>query len=257
MFGAIAGDIIGSRFEFHPIKNTEFKLFTPDCRFTDDTVLTLATASAFVHKQSFAQSYRDFYQRYPEAGYGQRFSNWAETVDSRPYYSYGNGSAMRVSPVAWIAADQNQLLDLATQTAMPTHDHPEGIKGAQAVALAIFMARDGAAKDEIKAAITEGFGYDLQRPLSQIRPAYTFEVSCQRSVPEALCCFFESTDFVSAIRLAVSLGGDADTQAAIAGSVAEAFYGGVPDEILERLREYLDPFLGDICRRFMQLRDGA
>ncbi len=250
MLGAIVGDIIGSRFEFHPIKSCDFKLFTSTCRFTDDTILTLATANALLEQRSFGECYHDFYRRYPQAGYGQCFSRWAATKTNHPYNSSGNGSAMRVAPVAWVADDLEQALDLAAQSAMPTHDHPEGIKGAQAVAAAIFMARSGAGKLAIRDFVTERFGYDLQRSPARIRPGYAFEVSCQKSVPEALCCFFESSDFVSAIRLAVSLGGDADTQAAIAGSVAEAFYGGVPAAILEEALSCLDPFLLELCDRF-------
>jgi len=250
MLGAIVGDIIGSRFEFQPIKSCDFELFTPECRFTDDTILTLATAHALLESGSFGENYHHFYQRYPQAGYGQRFSDWAASNSKHPYNSYGNGSAMRVAPVAWVSDDLDLVLDLATQTAMPSHNHPEGIKAAQAVAAAIFMARNKHTKAEIKDYLTQNFGYQLQRPLEQIRPDYTFEVSCQKSVPEALCCFFESSDFISAIRLAVSLGGDADTQAAIAGSIAEAFYGGVPAAILAQALSYLDPFQLDICDRF-------
>jgi len=250
MLGAIVGDIIGSRFEFQPLKSCDFELFTSACRFTDDTVLTLATANALLKQQPFGECYHTFYQRYPEAGYGQGFSRWALSGTKLPYNSYGNGSAMRVAPVAWVAKQLDEVLDLAAQSALPTHDHPEGIKGAQAVAAAIFLARSGTGKAAIRDYVTERFGYDLQRPLDQIRPAYGFEVSCQKSVPEALCCFFESSDFVSSIRLAVSLGGDADTQAAIAGSVAEAFYGGVPPAILKNARGYLDPFLLGLCDEF-------
>ncbi len=250
MLGAIVGDIIGSRFEFQPIKSCNFQLFSPDCRYTDDTVLTLATANALLEQRPFGETYHDFYHRYPHAGYGQRFSRWAASNTDFPYNSYGNGSAMRVAPVAWVADELDEVIDLSAQTAMPTHDHPEGIKGAQAVAAAIFLARNGAGKPAIQTFIVETFGYDLQRPLTQIRPEYSFEVSCQKSVPEAICCFLESTDFISAIRLAVSLGGDADTQAAIAGSIAEAFYGGVPAAILDAALIYLDPFLLEICDRF-------
>ena len=250
MFGAIVGDIIGSRFEFHPLKSCDFELFTPQCRFTDDTVLTLATANALLEQSPFDENYHNFYHRYPLAGYGQRFSRWAASCSGHPYNSYGNGSAMRVSPVAWVADTLDEVLELATQTAMPTHGHPEGVKGAQAVAAAIFLARSGAGKTAIQRFITKRFGYDLQRPLTQIRPDYSFEVSCQKSVPEALCCFLESTDFISAIRLAISLGGDADTQAAIAGSVAEAFYGGVPTVILDAALIYLDPCLLEVYDRF-------
>lgn len=250
MLGAIVGDIIGSRFEFHPIKSCDFELFAPECHFTDDTVLTLATANALLEQRPYDENYHDFYHRYPQAGYGQRFSRWAASNLDLPCNSFGNGAAMRVSPVAWAVDDLEEVLDLAAQTAKTTHNHPEGVKGAQAVAAAIYLARTGAGKAAIQTFITESFGYDLQRPLTQIRLDYGFEVSCQKSVPEALCCFFESTDFVSAIRLAISLGGDADTQAAIAGSVAEAFYAGVPAAILGEALNCLDPFLHDLCNRF-------
>lgn len=250
MLGAIVGDIIGSRFEFNPHKSCDFELFNPACRFTDDTVLTLATAAALLDQLPFDLCYRDFHQRYPRAGYGERFSCWAESGSKQPYNSFGNGSTMRIAPVAWVSDDLATLFDVATRSAAVTHNHPEGLKGALAVASAIFLARKGAGKIEIQDFIEDRFSYDLRRPLELIRPAYSFEVSCQKSVPEALCCFLESDDFISAIRLAVSLGGDSDTQAAIAGSVAEAFYGRVPSWVLEKALPYFDPFLLELCHRF-------
>lgn len=251
MLGAIVGDIIGSRFEFKPIKTSDFVLFSPDCHFTDDTVLTLATAEALLEKRPFGDLYRSFYRKYPKAGYGNRFVHWASAPTSSAYQSFGNGSAMRVAPVAWACTSLEEVLAVATQSAAPTHDHPEGIKGAQAVASAIFLARQGATKEKIRNFVEGQFSYDLSRPLSLIRPDYGFEVSCQKSVPEALCCFLESDDLVSAVRLAISLGGDADTQAAIAGSVAEAFYGEVADDLRVLALDYLDSSLLEVYQKFV------
>lgn len=250
MLGAIVGDVVGSRFEFAPHKLLDFELLHPDCHFTDDSVLTLATASALVDGENFVDVYRLFARRYPEAGYGKRFTTWFRSDTAQAYNSYGNGSAMRVAPVAWFASTETETLDLAEQSACATHDHPEGIKGAQAVALGIFLARQGMEKEQLRRRLEVEFGYDLQRSTSHIRPYYSFDVSCQGSVPEALICFLESHDFTSALRLAISLGGDADTQAAIAGSLSEAYYGNIPSDILEFCISRLDPFLNEQVRRF-------
>jgi ADP-ribosylglycohydrolase len=252
MLGAIIGDIVGSRFEFNPVKTCDFELFEPTSHFTDDSVLTLATAAALFEQQPFATCYRAYYRRYPNAGYGKRFTAWAQSDSDQPYNSYANGAAMRVAPVAWVADSLATALALAARSAAVTHNHPAGIKGAQAVAGAIYLARTGMAKEEIRRWIEERFDYSLHLSLAQIRPDYGFDVSCQGSVPEALCCFFESTDFLSAIRLAVSLGGDADTQAAIAGSIAEAFYGAIPFSLATSALDRLDPFLRQTYQRFAQ-----
>jgi len=239
MLGTIAGDIIGSVYEGDRIKHTDFPLFSSWSRFTDDTVLTIATAHALLTGQSYADAYYEFGNRYPGAGYGGAFRRWLGSDDRAPYGSFGNGSAMRVGPVGLAMITVRDVLAEAERSAAATHDHAEGIRGAQAVALATFLARTGHEKDTIRLEIERQLGYDLSRPLGQIRPHYEFDVTCQGSVPEAITAFLESDSVESAIRLAISLGGDADTQAAIAGGIAEAFYGGVPDhiaaEVLSRL----------------------
>lgn len=239
MLGAIAGDVIGSVHEHRPIKTTEFPLLVPGSRFTDDTVLTVATAHAILTGTSYQEAYRSIGRRYPDAGYGGMFLDWLESPDPRPYNSWGNGSAMRVAPVGWAFDTVEAVLDQAERSAAVTHDHPEGIKGAQATAHAVFMARSGAFKEDMRDDLVGRFGYDLDRTIDQIRPAYQWDVSCQGSVPEAIIAFLDSTDYEDAIRLAISLGGDADTQAAIAGAIAQAHYGAVPDEIVARVRERL------------------
>jgi ADP-ribosylglycohydrolase len=244
VLGVIAGDVIGSRFEWAPIKTIDFALFHPLSSFTDDTVLTVATASAILRGAPFDETYLDFGRRYPRAGYGGNFTKWLAAVDPRPYHSYGNGSAMRVAPVGWACADERSVLREAERSAAVTHDHPEGVKGAQATALAVFMARRVASKDDIRGGIASRFGYDLNRTIAQIRPTYYFDVTCQGTVPEALIAFFESTDYESAVRLAISLGGDSDTLAAITGGIAHAFYRVLPDQIVREVRGRLpDEFL--------------
>jgi ADP-ribosylglycohydrolase len=239
MLGAIVGDVIGSVFESAPTKTLDFPLFQPRSRFTDDTVMTVATAWAILNGQSYDDVYREFGRRYPRAGYGKAFRAWFIEDDAGPYGSYGNGSAMRVSPVAWAFDDDAAVLREAERTAAVTHDHVEGIKGAQAVALAVFRARRGDSKDAIRSEIESRFGYDLQRSIDDIRPSYCFDVSCQASVPEALIAFLDGDGVEGAIRLAISLGGDSDTQAAIAASVAHAFYGEVPEPLTAPVRERL------------------
>ena len=224
MLGSIAGDIIGSRFERHPIKSTEFELFTKQSHFTDDTVLTCAIAEAVSGGGDYAGTMRKIARRYPDCGYGGSFKRWLFSDDAGPYGSYGNGSAMRVAPIGFAFFDEAQVLAEAKRSAECTHNHPEGIKGAQAVALAIFMARRGTDKETIRREITARFGYDLDRKLDDIRPHYRFDVSCQGSVPESIIAFLESESIEHAIRLAVSLGGDSDTMACIAGGIAEAYY---------------------------------
>ena len=250
MLGVIAGDVIGSRYERDPIKTTDFPLFHPLCRFTDDTVLTIATAAAILKGTPFEEVYLDFGRRYPRAGYGGNFNRWLSERNPQPYNSFGNGSAMRVAPVGWAGADEASVLREADRSAVVTHDHPEGVKGAQATALAVFMARRAASKQDIRAAITTRFGYDLNRTTEQIRPEYRFDVTCQGSVPQAIIAFLESNDFENAVRLAISLGGDSDTLGAITGGIAQAFYGHVPDAITQPVRERLpDEFL-DILDQF-------
>ncbi len=252
MIGAIAGDVIGSVHEHAPTRTTDFPLLQPGSRFTDDTVLTVATAHAILTETPYAEAYRDFGRRYPDSGYGGMFSRWLFSSDPRPYNSWGNGSAMRVSPVGFAFGTEEEVLREAEASAAVTHDHPEGVRGAQATALTVFLARSGAAKAEIRAAISERFGYDLDRTVERIRPGYGFDVSCQRSVPEAIIAFLDSEDVEGAIRLAISLGGDADTQAAIAGGIAEAYHGGVPPEIAGPVRERLPADLLEVVERFRE-----
>ena len=238
MLGAIAGDIIGSIFEHDPIKTTAFRLFKPGCKFTDDTVLTVAVAKAIRTGETYQECIRDFGLRYPDRGYGGMFKQWLSSWDPEPYNSYGNGSAMRVSPVGFLFDSVEEVLKEAEKSAQCTHSHPQGIKGAQATALAILLARQGVTKDGIRDTIEDRFMYVLDRPLEEIRPEYDFDVTCQGSVPQAITCFLEADDYEGAIRNAISLGGDADTQACIAGGIAEAFYG-VPESIASMTRAML------------------
>jgi ADP-ribosylglycohydrolase len=231
LLGAVAGDIIGSVHEYDAWKEYDFPLFGPRSKFTDDSVLTLAIAEAIVSGRSYLDCVREFAPRYPRAGYGGMFRAWMASDNAAPYNSYGNGSAMRVSPVGWAFDSVEEVLREAEASAAITHNHPEGIKGAQATALAVYMARTGADKKSIKGEIEERFGYDLDRTVDGIRPGYKFDVTCMGTVPEAVIAFLDSEDFEDAVRKAVSLGGDADTLAAITGAIAEAFYGAVPREI--------------------------
>ena len=253
MLGAIAGDIIGSVYEWDNIKTKQFDLFSPDCFFTDDSVLTIALADAILNQQDYASVMKSYYRRYPDAGYGGMFHRWAQSEDSQPYNSWGNGAAMRISPVGFAFDSLDEVLDKARQYTEITHNHPEGIKGAQAVAAAIFLARTGRTKAEIKESVTAMFGYDLSKTLDEIRPIYQFNESCQQTVPEAMTAFLESTDFEDAIRNAISLGGDSDTLACIAGGIAEAFYGGVPDWITRRAIDLLDDDLRSITSAFLSV----
>ncbi|MFQ5604464.1 MAG: ADP-ribosylglycohydrolase family protein [bacterium] len=244
MLGAIAGDIIGSVYEHHSIKTTKFPLFVPACTFTDDTVLTIAAAYAILENEDFVTSFKKFGRRYPFAGYGGSFIQWLFSEDCEPYNSWGNGSAMRVSPVGFAFNTIQDVLQTAAKSAAVTHNHPQGIIGAQATALAIFLARTGSSKKQIQNEISDRFDYQLNRALEDIRPVYTFDVSCQGSVPEAIIAFLESEDFESAIRNGISLGGDSDTIACIAGGIAQAFYKTLPEKIVQPVREKLpDEFL--------------
>ncbi len=232
MLGAVAGDIIGSVYEFNNTHRYDFELFTPRSTFTDDTVLTVAVADCILHGKDYARTIWEYGNRYPDRGYGGRFPNWLDSKDLKPYNSFGNGSAMRVSPVGFAFDTLEETLAEARRSAEVTHNHPEGIKGAQAVAAAIFLARRGESKGYIREYITDTFGYDLNRTLDEIRPNYTFDETCQGSVPEAIIAFLESNDYEDAIRKAVTLGGDSDTIACITGGIAQAHYGGVPEYIV-------------------------
>jgi ADP-ribosylglycohydrolase len=250
MIGAIAGDVIGSVHEHSGKTSATFPLFDPRCHFTDDTVLTVATAWAILTETPYGMAYHAFGRRYPDAGYGASFLKWLLSKRPRPYNSWGNGSAMRASPIGWAFHVREDVLREAKRSAAVTHDHGEGIKGAQATALAVFLARCGAPKEDIRDELSELFDYDLRRCIEQIRDGYEWDVSCQGSVPEAIIAFLDSTDFEDAIRLAVSLGGDADTQAAIAGGIAEAFYRRVPALIAVKVRNRLPAEFIDVIDQF-------
>jgi ADP-ribosylglycohydrolase len=239
MIGAIAGDIIGSVFEGHPIKSSKFSLFNRYSMFTDDTVLTVAVADAILKGTDYAASLKSYACKYPNAGYGSSFYEWMLSSDSTPYNSWGNGSAMRVSPVGFAFDSAEDVLYEAEQSAAVTHNHPEGIKGAQAAALAVFLARTRETKETIRQEIADRFDYDLNRTIDEIRPGYHFDVSCQGSVPEAIIAFLESENFEDAVRKGISLGGDSDTIACIAGGIAQAYYKKIPLEILTEVRKRL------------------
>ena len=278
MLGAIVGDIIGSVYERHNIKTKNFPLFREDCRFTDDTVMTCAVAEAVMNggqKDDFIDAMKKYGRMYPNAGYGRKFHAWINSSDRETYHSLGNGSAMRVSPCAWVmdcgfmdrtGCWPKEGSARAELSAAVTHDHPEGIKGAMATADAIFLCRyyfsgygDSEkvsfkndpikCKEIVKEHIEWNYGYDLSRTLDEIRPTYRFDATCQGSVPQAIIAFLESRDFEDAIRNAISLGGDCDTIAAIAGSIAEAAYG-IPEWIKDKAYSYLDQPLKDVLRRW-------
>jgi len=255
IIGAIAGDIIGSIYEWHNVKTTEFPLFTNLSDFTDDSVLTLATMEAIYGDGDFENYYYKFGKKYEGRGYGGGFSKWLQNGDMKPYNSWGNGSAMRVSPIGWAFGSLEETLQQAKFSAEVTHNHPEGIKGAQAVAGCIFLARTGKSKAEIKTFVETTFGYYLDRTIDQIRPLYKFDASCQGSVPEAIIAFLESKDFESSIRLGISLGGDSDTIACITGGISEAFYREVPIEIQEQVKKLLPWELLDVIISFSKNGD--
>lgn len=252
LLGAICGDIIGSWYEFCSTKKSDFDLFTPGSRFTDDTVCSIAVADALMNGKDFVGKLKYWCRKYPKAGYGGNFNWWFRQDNPQPYNSWGNGSAMRVSAVGAFAKSIDEALELAGESAIVSHNHPEGVKGAQATALAIYLARTGKTKDEIKHEIESRFGYDLHRKYSDIQPSYHFDVSCQGSVPEAIIAFLESSDYESAIRMAVAYGGDADTQAAIAGGIVAAYYGEIPDYILTECLNRLPDDMKEVIANFNQ-----
>jgi ADP-ribosylglycohydrolase len=248
MIGAIAGDMIGSPYERHPTKKPDFAITVSG--FTDDTVLTLAVANAILTGIDYADSIKFFARRHPTAGYGGSFKHWMWLSENKPYNSFGNGSAMRVSAVGFAFESAGEVLAQARRSAEVTHNHPEGIKGAQATALAVFMARQGADKETIRKEIQTRFNYDLARTVDSIRPAYEFDISCQGSVPESIIAFLDAHDYETTIKNAISLGGDADTMACIAGGIAQAFYKKVPAEIVSGVRGKLSPDLLAVLDRF-------
>jgi ADP-ribosylglycohydrolase len=250
MLGAFIGDVIGAPYEWDNMRQEDFPLFIKTSQYTDDSVMTAATALALLKHIDYAPIYKAFGKKYPNKGYGGNFYQWIFSSNMGPYNSYGNGSAMRVSPIGYAFNDVDKVLEEAKNTAIVTHNHPEGIKGAQSTALAIFMGRTGSSKDEIKAKIVSDFGYDLNRTCSDIRPTYEFNETCQGSVPEAIVAFLDSSSFEDAIRKAVSIGGDSDTIACITGSIAEAFYKTIPQSIARETIRRLPKVFVKIIRLF-------
>ena len=258
MLGSIAGDVIGSLYEFNNLDKSGYKsfaLFSNDSDFTDDTVLTVATAHWILNKGDLAKKYKRYYHEYPGRGYGARFCDWAESKSHKPYNSFGNGSAMRVSPVSLAYNNIEDVLFYAKASAEVTHNHPEGIKGAQATAAAGFLARCCKDKAYIKQYIEKQFEYNLDEPIESISKYYAFDESCQGTVPQAIRVFLESENFEDAMRKAMYLGGDSDTVACIAGGIAESFFGGVPQAIKEKIFKILDPRLASIIEKFYKKYD--
>ena len=260
MIGAMIGDIVGSRFEFdRGDKSRDFELFTKRCYFTDDTVMTAAVAEALMDsgkdademtvKSNLIRSMKKWGQKYPDAGYGGRFISWVLSEDPKPYGSYGNGSGMRVSPAGWFYDTIERTREVARWTAKVTHNHPEGIKGAESTTAAIFLARNGASKEEIKRYIEDEFGYDLSRTLDEIRPTYGHVEDCMRTMPEAFECFLEAESYEECLRNVMYIGGDTDTLCAIAGAIAEAFWG-IPQEIISNGKAYLPEDILNVVKRF-------
>jgi ADP-ribosylglycohydrolase len=261
MLGAIIGDIVGSVYEFANINDKNFPLFSEMSEFTDDTVMTVAVADGLINsigltdaeaEEEVAKSMRSFGNAYPNAGYGSMFIRWLGKPNAEAYCSYGNGSAMRVSAAGWLYNNLEDTLKYAKISALPTHNHPEGIKGAQAIAHTIFLARYGATKTEIKSVIEDEYGYDVSQGIIDITKLTHGEEICQITVPESLICFLDGNSFEDVIRNAIAIGGDSDTVAAIAGSVAEAYYG-IPESIIDEALRLLDQPLIDVVTRFSEL----
>lgn len=248
MLGAIAGDIIGSVYEWNNIKTKSFELFSPKSKFTDDSVLTVATMDSIINGKSFDESYKKWFRRYPDAGFGGGFKKWGMSEKMKPYNSYGNGSAMRVSPIGLYYNSLEEVLSKAEESAIVTHNHPEGIKGAKATAAAIFYATNGSGKEEIKNYIEESFGYNLNESIDSIRTWYSFDVSCQGSVPQAIRSFLESNSYEDTLRNAISIGGDSDTIACIAGGIAEAYYRKIPEYIVYEAKELLSKEMKEVLK---------
>ena len=259
MIGAIVGDVVGSRFEFHNHRDKEFPLFTNSCKVTDDSIMTTAIAIAVMDYKEHGRPLdeaaihwmRRIGQPYKNAGYGGRFAQWMYSSDPKPYGSFGNGAAMRVSACAWAADTMADAMEMSDEVTKVTHNHPEGIKGARAITAAIFMARTGCSKDEIYEFIDQNY-YSLNKSVNKIRETLQFDETCQVTVPVAIQCFYESEDFEDCLRLAISVGGDSDTIAAIACSIAEAYYG-VPENIREKVLTFVPQQLKDILFRFEEI----
>jgi ADP-ribosylglycohydrolase len=250
MLGAIAGDIIGSVYESTSIKSYDFPLFEWYSSYTDDTVLTIAIADSILNSKDYASTLKEYGRSYPNAGYGGMFIDWLASNTLEPYNSFGNGSAMRVSPVGFAFDTLEEVLAQAERSAAVTHNHPEGIKGAQAVASAIYLARNGKKKDEIKDYIESTFSYNLNQKLDDVRPGYRFDETCQGSVPQSIIAFLESGNYEDAVRKSISLGGDTDTMGCITGGIAEAFYKVIPEYIISETKQRLDPELLEIVDQF-------
>jgi ADP-ribosylglycohydrolase len=248
MIGAIAGDMIGSPYERYPIKHTDFDLRVS--AFTDDTVLTIAIAYSILNETEIASSLKKFAEKYHNLPYGAGFRNWVRSWDSGPYNSFGNGSAMRVSPVGFAYDSVDDVLHQAKRTAEATHNHIEGIKGARATALAIYLARTGESKNTIRKEISDRFSYDLNRTVDEIRPNYSFDITCQGSVPESIVAFLDSDSWEDAVTKSISLGGDADTMACITGGIAQAYYKKIPENIAEAVRNKLPADLRGVLDTF-------
>ena len=259
MLGAIIGDIVGSIYEFDNIKTKDFELFDRECFFTDDTVMSIAVAEALLDTQpgdkedeirnKLVVSMKKWGREYPHAGYGGHFAGWLRTDDTQPYNSYGNGSAMRASAAGWLYYDMFTTRYMARLTSAVTHNHPEGIKGAEATAAAIFLARNGAPKQEIREYVEKEFSYNLDFTCDEIRPTYYFNETCMDTVPQAIVAFLDGESFEDVIRTGVSIGGDTDTLCAIAGSVAEAYYG-IPEDIGETAKSFLTYDLLEVVEKF-------
>jgi ADP-ribosylglycohydrolase len=251
VIGNVIGDCIGSVYEWKDVEVYDFEILGDGTDYTDDSVMTFATCSAILNNKDYGECYKDFGQRYPGRGYGGMFQTWLDSPSSNaPFNSFGNGSAMRVSPIGYAFDDPKKVLEEAKKSAECTHNHPEGIKGAQATALAVYMARVGKPKEEIKRVIAKGFGYDLNRTLAEIAPVYKFDATCQGSVPEAIICFLESDSFIDAIKKAIRLNGDSDTLACITGGIAQAFYKEIPRDIAQKVAEMLPEEFQNIIRDF-------
>ena len=252
MYGAIIGDIIGSIYEFHNVRHKDISIDHPGMHFTDDTVLTIATMDAILHPEvGYAKMYKQYFRDYVDSncGVGGRFYQWGLSDCLEPYDSFGNGSAMRVSPVAWIYNTEEEVLSEAKRSAEVTHNHPEGIKGAQAIALAIFLARKGVVKEIIGSTITERFGYSLSSSIEELQKTNIFDETCQGSVPDALICFLNSNGFEDCIRTSISIGGDSDTIACMAGSIAEAYYG-LDKKWIKFADDHLNNYLRNVVKAF-------
>lgn len=249
MVGAICGDIVGSVYEFDNLRSKEFEFFDSEAEFTDDSVLTVATMDVLLNRKKYADTYKEWFKKHPGAGYGGGFLKWGMSGSLEPYNSWGNGSAMRVSPVGLWYDTMEETRAAARASAEVTHNHPEGVKGAEATAAAIFLARTGSDKKTIKKYVEEEFGYDLDETVDSIRSWYRFDESCQGTVPQAIICFLEATGFEDAIRNAISVGGDSDTLACITGGIAEACFG-IPVELQEEILNRLPTEMAELVKEF-------